>query len=88
MKQLATDCVRAVYGKIDPVKRENCFEIFGLDFMIDDNNKVWLIEVNTNPCLALSSSLLARIIPNMIENAIRIAIDPIYPPPPYEEWPF
>ena len=39
--------------------------------MIDDLKKVWLIEVNTNPCLALSSSLLARLIPNMIENAFR-----------------
>ena len=27
------------------------FEIFGLDFLIDENFKVWLIEANTNPCL-------------------------------------
>lgn len=53
--------------------------------MIDDNKKVWLIEVNTNPCLELSSSHLARIIPHMIENALRLAIDPLFPPP---EWPF
>lgn len=48
------------------MRRENTFEIFGLDYMIDDNFKVWLIEVNTNPCLAISSSILARIIPSMI----------------------
>ena len=39
--------------------------------MVDDNFKVWIIEVNTNPCLALSSSLLARLIPTMVENAFR-----------------
>jgi len=78
MKKLATDCIRAVYGKIDPSHRENCFEVFGLDFMIDDNFKVWLIEVNTNPCLSLSSSLLARIIPNMIENAFKLNLLLIY----------
>lgn len=46
-------------------------QVFGLDYMIDDEFKTWLIEVNTNPCLELSSPLLARIIPSMIENAFR-----------------
>ena len=27
------------------------FELLGYDFIIDDNNDSWLIEVNTNPCL-------------------------------------
>lgn len=56
-------------------------EIFGLDFMIDENFKAWLIEVNTNPCLEISSALLSKIIPNMIDNAFRIALDPLFPPP-------
>lgn len=49
--------------------------------MIDESFKVYLIEVNTNPCLELSSPLLARLIPSMVENAIRLAVDPIFPPP-------
>jgi hypothetical protein len=49
--------------------------------MIDENFKVFLIEVNTNPCLELSCPLLARLIPSMVENAIRLAVDPIFPPP-------
>jgi tubulin monoglycylase TTLL3/8 len=49
--------------------------------MIDDNFNTWLIEVNTNPCLELSCPLLARIIPAMVENALKIAVDPIFPPP-------
>lgn len=39
-------------------KIENQFELFGYDFMIDDNMQVYLIEVNTNPCLDTSPSLL------------------------------
>jgi hypothetical protein len=31
--------------------------------MINENLKVELIEANTNPCLELSSPLLARLIP-------------------------
>ncbi len=28
-----------------------CFEIYGFDFMIDEELKPWLIEINTNPCI-------------------------------------
>lgn len=49
--------------------------------MIDENFKTYLIEVNTNPCLELSSPLLARLIPSMLENAIRLAVDPVFLPP-------
>ena len=32
-------------------------KIFGLDFMIDEDFKVYLIEVNTNPCMEITSTL-------------------------------
>lgn len=48
--------------------------------MVDSLFKPWLIEINTNPCLELTSPVLHRIIPRMIENVFRIAIDPIYQP--------
>lgn len=51
---------------MDPSKRENNFEIFGLDFMIDEAYNVWLIECNSNPCLELSCPLLGKIIPKMV----------------------
>lgn len=56
-----------------------------MDFLIDDNFKVWLIEANTNPCLELSCPLLGRLIPSMVENAFKIVVDPIFPPPDIEE---
>jgi hypothetical protein len=45
-------------------------KIFGLDYMIDEDFKVSLIEINTNPCFELGCTLLSRIIPNMINNAL------------------
>ncbi|EAS04250.2 tubulin-tyrosine ligase family protein (macronuclear) [Tetrahymena thermophila SB210] len=86
MRQLALDCIKSTFLKMDPQRREITFEVFGLDYMIDEEFKTWLIEVNTNPCLELSSPLLARIIPAMIENAFRIAIDPIFGFPPINDW--
>ena len=39
--------------------------------MFDDNFKPYLIEVNTNPCLDQPCPLLARLIPAMLDNALR-----------------
>lgn len=51
MKQMAADAIKANFLGLD-VKRKMCnFEVFGLDFMIDNHFKPWLIEVNFNPCL-------------------------------------
>lgn len=80
MERLVTDSFRAVGSRIDPKRISNCFEIFGYDFMIDENFKVYLIEANTNPCLEICSPLLARIIPELLDNSFRIALDPLYQP--------
>lgn len=40
--------------------------------MIDTSLKVYLIEVNTNPCLEICCPLLARLIPNLVENAFKL----------------
>ena len=81
MNKISTDIFGACHGKLDPKRRLHCMEVFGLDFMIDDEFKVYLIEVNTNPCLELSSPLLARLIPNMLENALKIGLDSVFIPP-------
>ena len=81
MERLVTDSFKAVYNKIDPERLNNSFEIFGYDFMIDENFKVFLIECNTNPSLEICCPLLARIIPELLDNSFRIALDPLYQPP-------
>jgi len=81
IKNLATDAIKCAYTKIDPTRREHGFEIFGLDFMIDVNFRAWLIEVNTNPDINTCCPQLTRVIPPMVDNALRIALDPLFPPP-------
>ena len=71
MRNLAADSIKAVSRKMDPARRNCSFEIFGYDFMVDEDLKPWLIEVNTNPCLELASPYLARLIPAMLENSIK-----------------
>ena len=36
MKQMATDLIHSVGKKLNPEKKEFSFELFGLDFMLDD----------------------------------------------------
>ncbi len=43
MKQIATNAIHASALNIDPLRRVNNFQVFGLDFMIDENYDVWLI---------------------------------------------
>ncbi|CAD8071613.1 unnamed protein product [Paramecium sonneborni] len=72
MKNIALDQFKATYGKLDPKRKENSFELFGLDFMIDDKFQVWLIETNTNPCLECSGPLLSKLIPKIFLNLYQI----------------
>ena len=51
IQRLVTESVQATSSKIDPNRLQNCFEILGYDFMVDENLRVYLIEVNTNPSL-------------------------------------
>ena len=45
--------------------------MFGYDFMIDSDFKVYLIECNINPCLDIMSPVTARIVPSMLDNGFR-----------------
>ena len=79
MIPIIVDSLKSVESKLNPHSRKFCFEIFGYDFIIDENLKPWLIEVNTNPCLEESSTLLKFYIPRMIDDALKLTIDVIFP---------
>ena len=57
------------------MKRKNCFEIYGYDFMIDDNYNPFLIEINTNPGFEISSPLIDMLLPRLIDDAFKLTID-------------
>jgi tubulin---tyrosine ligase len=79
IKELVRDTVLATYTKLSPEKKMHAFEILGYDFLIDSDFHVWLIEVNTNPCLELSSPYLELLIPKMIDHALALTVDQIFP---------
>ena len=79
MRKIVIDTIKATYKKLDPKRRVNSFEVLGYDFMLDEMFTPWLLEINTNPCLALSGNYLASLIPTMLTNAFAIALDQTFP---------
>lgn len=40
-----------------------------------------LIEANSNPCLETSGVILGKLIPELVDNVLMTAVDPLFPPP-------
>jgi len=79
MKCLMADAMRSVLHLLNPRKIDHCFEVFGFDFMVDSSYRVWLIEVNTNPCLELCNTYLTYLIPKMLDEALHLTVDRLFP---------
>jgi len=69
MKRAIVDTFEALFSEVDEMDTIcNQFELFGYDFMISEDLSVYLIEVNTNPCLETEPcSLLQRLIPQVLD---------------------
>ena len=70
--------MKAVKKNININSRKGSFEIFGYDFMLDEELNPYLIEINTNPGLEISSPLISKLIPRMIDDALRLTIDEVF----------
>ena len=56
------------------------FEIFGYDFLIDEDFRLWLIEVNTNPYFGVPNTFIAELLPKMMDDLLALVVDPVIPP--------
>lgn len=48
--------------------------------MITDDLELKLIEINNNPSLTICSTITGKLIPKLIEDTIKIAVDPYFGP--------
>eukprot|EP00042_Codosiga_hollandica_P047472 m.515186 g.515186 ORF g.515186 m.515186 type:complete len:155 (+) comp57461_c0_seq2:2450-2914(+) len=73
MKEIAVNTCKSVQDIV--TNRKNSFELYGIDFMLDEDYHVWLIEVNSSPCLEHSTAVTARMCPEVIEDTIKVVVD-------------
>lgn len=58
--------------KKNNLHRNNCFEVFGYDIILDSELKPWLLEVNLSPSLACESPLDLTIKSNLIADTFNM----------------
>jgi hypothetical protein len=80
MKDIVIDSILSVAHELNPNGRENMFELFGFDFMIDEDFRTWLIEINTNPYLGIPNVFIEQLLPRMLNDMVVLTVDPIFPP--------
>lgn len=50
--------------------RKNVFELFGFDFLMDEELRIWLLEINTNPYLGCPNDEMKVLVPAMMEDLL------------------
>ena len=78
MRLLVKISFKAVANKLLKTENVLCFEIFGYDFILDNEFKLWILEINNNPGLGISSPLIKKLIPRMLDDAFRLTIDKVF----------
>ena len=81
MKNMVKHSLIAARKKLNPNNVKMCFELFGYDFIMDEDFNTWLIEVNTNPCIEESSTLLKFLLRRMVEDMLKLVVDSEFPCP-------
>ena len=80
IKDIIIDSFCAVKAQINPNHRKNHFELFGYDFMVDEDFRVWLIEINSNPYLGTPNKFTKQLVPAMVDELLNLTLDPLFPP--------
>ena len=78
MKFLVKLSFQSVGDRLIKTPQVLSFELFGYDFIIDNEYNPWILEINNNPGLSISSPVIEKIIPRMMDDAFRLTIDKIF----------
>ncbi|XP_035697819.1 protein polyglycylase TTLL10-like [Branchiostoma floridae] len=73
MKDIMLHCFHSVRHKIQC--RLGYFDLYGIDFLLDEDMKVYLLEINVNPALHTNCEVLQDVIPPLVEETVNVSLD-------------
>ncbi|XP_032903686.1 protein polyglycylase TTLL10-like [Amblyraja radiata] len=73
MQQIITQCFIASKARL--ASKLGYFDLLGCDIMIDQNFKVWLLEMNSNPSLQRNCEILKTVIPKVMNEALDLVLE-------------
>lgn len=73
MHQIMTTCFHSIRQKLH--RRTGTFDLLGFDFLIDEDFKVWLLEVNINPALHTNCQVLMDLIPGVVDETLKLVLE-------------
>ena len=72
IKCCMVDVLKAATPKFQ--RKHGYFDLFGFDFMVTADNKLVLLECNTNPALSLDNSTLANMLPGIVDGSVEMIL--------------
>jgi len=73
MKQIVIWALECVQDMVE--NRKGSHEFYGVDFMIDDDLRVWLIEINSSPDMEYSTPVTKRLVKTVSDDIIKVVVD-------------
>ena len=76
MQSMVVDTIMATRAHLNRGNsKQRCFELFGYDFMVDEDFRSYLIEVNTNPFLGFQNDWHQGVVESMVEDMLQLTVD-------------
>ena len=73
MRDIAKCALMTAQGQVE--HRKCSWELYGYDYMFDDDFKPWLIEINSSPACDYSTLVTEAFVPRALEDVIKVVVD-------------